>query len=160
MTPAARRTAVLSLALLAVLALPACGETRGSTASSQPSTAGGPTLTGQDAEALERWTQAAITDYRYRIEPQCECLGVPLLVEVRDGAVVGVRPSESPFADEVALAVPDLIGYVGSARRTDASVEVVYDAELGYPMRIVRDRVAGAIDDEVTFVVRDFERLG
>ena len=157
-------TGARSLPALALpLLLAACGQASppvgGSTSPTATTTAFA--LQGEDAVAYQRWLDAGIADYRFSVQAQCFCPQVdPAVVTVRDGAVVSVEPSGSFVWPEVMVAVPDLFVSIDDARDKYDEVDVTYDEQLGYPRRIFEDRIGNAIDDEVTFVVSDFEQLG
>jgi hypothetical protein len=108
------------------------------------------------------WAGAGIDDYTITIERMCFCPDVgPYEVAVEDGEAVSVsKDGEEVPLDDASLAtwpltVDDLFAEIDEAERTADEVTVVYDATLGYPTRISIDRIEDAIDDEMSFVVRD-----
>jgi hypothetical protein len=150
---------VLPLVAAAVMGLSACGDAAQPPAGTEPS-ASAPALEGRDAAAYERWLAAGIDDYRFAVDVLCFCVEQsPIVVTVRDGVVVSVEPEDPEYWGEVAVAVPDLFALVVDAREEYDRVEVTYDRLLGYPREIFEDRIEQAVDDEVTFAIRDFEPL-
>lgn len=154
-----RALALLGAGVVVAGSLVACGNSPPPGAGPSGSSSE-PPLQDQDAAAYQRWVESGIDDYRFSVTAQCFCVEQePLVVTVRDGQVVSVTPESARYWREVAVPVPDQFAAIAEARDQYATVEVTYDAELGYPRRIAEDRIANATDDEVTFFVSDFQQL-
>jgi hypothetical protein len=112
-----------------------------------------------------RWFNYGFTDYQFTIARGCECLPEmtgPVLVEVRGGVVAERRyisgTSVDPQYSDLFTAVPGLFDLIDEALRRDAAgLAVRYNAAFGYPESIQIDWVAGAVDDEVSYHITDFE---
>jgi hypothetical protein len=147
---------VLRLSVLGLLALGACSDATGP----------------DDAAALlaqnrDLWASAGVTSYRYTISRSCECVpesAGPVTVEVRDGQVVDRRYASGAAVNlqysEIFTTVPGLFAIIQEAVDLPAaSLAVRYHEQFGYPESIAIDRVAGAVDDEVSYRVTGFTVL-
>ncbi len=105
--------------------------------------------------------------YRYTLDIDCFCPWGRFDVVVRNGEVVqarrvgsgGVGGSGQPPG---ALTIDGLFTVVSQARSSSspaANVTVSYDERYGYPQRISIDRIADAVDDEISYTVSDFQVL-
>lgn len=105
--------------------------------------------------------------YRYTLTVDCFCPGGRFDVVVRNGEVVhsrrtgsgGVGGSGDPPGG---LTIDGLFTLVSQARGSSppaANVTVSYDERFGYPQRISIDRIADAVDDEISYTVSDFRVL-
>lgn len=119
-----------------------------------------PTSVAQGPRAT--WADAGIDTYTITIERMCFCPDVgPYEVSVEDGEAVSVTKDgeDVPLDDESLatwpLTVEDLFAEVDDAERTADDVTVSYDATLGFPRKIFIDHIENAIDDEMSYVVRD-----
>jgi hypothetical protein len=93
-------------------------------------------------QAQERWEQAGIDTYEYRLEWECRCFAQsqqPIWIVVKDGELHRARTASGndpiPINQEnVFLAVEGIFGIVGEAifRHADR-IDVTYDHILGYP---------------------------
>jgi hypothetical protein len=118
-------------------------------------------LTDADRAARELWLAAGPADYRFTVDVRCFCpTAEPVEVTVSDGQVVSARPAPPEYWSAVVVPVPDLFRLVGELRGSADSVDVSYDAELGFPTDISVDRITEAVDDEVSYVVTDLTPLG
>jgi len=120
----------------------------------------------QFAHARGRWEAHEPVAYRFRISRSCECTGTEaVIVEVRNGVVQSRRyaangalvPAEGPGLYPSIDGIFDLIEQF--RREGVDQIAVRYDDELGYPRSISVDRYREAVDDEVYYSIRDFERL-
>lgn len=157
-----RRLAAVCL----VLTLSACdlfGEGRPDRVNGRPVV----TSTSPDglAEALARWVEADLDDYRVEYARACECLQAaagPFLVTVRDGTVTDVASlGGEPLPDGFApFTVERLFATIGDAFDEGAdAVEVTYDVALGLPVRVAIDYDERVADEELYVEVTGFERL-
>ncbi|MDX2007098.1 MAG: DUF6174 domain-containing protein [Meiothermus sp.] len=116
----------------------------------------------------QRWENQQINDYRFTLEARCFCPKErvdPVRVEVRGGQPVslvyadsGAPPGRAYWDNE--NTIDKLFAIIqANAGKPGVRLEVTYDAALSYPARVLLDPVAGAVDDEVTYVVSSFERL-
>lgn len=110
------------------------------------------------------WADAGIDAYTITIERMCFCPDVgPYEVTVEDGEAVSVtKDGDDVPLDDASLAtwpltVEDLFAEGDEAERTADEVTIVYDETLGYPTKIFIDRIENAIDDEMSYVVRDLQ---
>lgn len=108
------------------------------------------------------WADAGIDTYTITIERMCFCPDVgPYEVSVVGGEAVSVSkdgedvPLDDPSLATWPLTVEDLFAEVDEAERTADDVTVSYDATLGFPKKLFIDRIENAIDDEMSYVVRD-----
>ena len=123
----------------------------------------GPDEVLQSARA--RWADAGIRDYSITVRRTCECtpemIG-PVVVEVRNGAVVSRQYSSNGAAVSPALAssfpsVEGLFEILDEAARSRAPrVDARYDSQLGYPTYVAIDRDRLVADDEIIYSVTDF----
>jgi Family of unknown function (DUF6174) len=169
MRPGARILLALT-ALLAVAALAAaCSNGDSPEVSPSPTSAtveptGQPTTTASTAyhEALNRWTAAAIRDYRFTIQRRCECpdeWSAPTIVTVRDGVAVSATIEGNPAPEGAALTIDDLFTAIGDALNQPVATLVTYDPDLGFPLDVQLDLEAIAVDGGLSLTVSNFERL-
>ncbi|KRC54825.1 MULTISPECIES: DUF6174 domain-containing protein [unclassified Nocardioides] len=149
---------LLAPALTAVLALglSACSHEDDATASDPTGTDPSPTVTDDGAPT---WPTFAPADYTYRLEVMCFCpMTGPVEVTVADGEVVsatGLRnPGKGrPAPEFLRLTINDVI-----AKANDPSVakaDVTWPDGQDHPSRVAIDQIENAVDDEVTYVIRD-----
>lgn len=111
-----------------------------------------------DPDRLERawatWQARGLRRYVTRVETICFCLpGRPVLTEVRGRTVTSVRAQGRPRElRRRGYEVPQLYRLLRRAFRTADEVSVRFRG--GVPRYVFLDRIAGAVDDEVTYVVR------
>lgn len=133
-------------------------------ASAQPSAPGG-TLTPAPDPADARYPPFEPTDYTYTLAVGCFCAdgGTPMAITVVDGEVTeavysengrGVQEGETA-PDFRELTINDVIETANDP--TLAFVDVTWPDDQDYPSVISIDRIAEAIDDEVTYFLSDVE---
>jgi hypothetical protein len=112
-------------------------------------------------ERQRQWNEAQPASYRFTVAAQCFCLEAftrPRTITVRDNEVVAEEPSAGDDADpDRILTVDDLFDRARVAIDNADAVEIVYDDEFDFPSTIAIDDMLEAIDDEITYVVTDFE---
>lgn len=115
--------------------------------------------------ARARWAEVGINDYSITVRRACECtpeMMGPVVVEVRDGAVVSRVYSSNGAAVDASHAslfptVDGLFDILDEAARTRAArVQGKYDSYYGYPTYAAIDRDRLVVDDEVIYTVTDF----
>ena len=117
----------------------------------------GSPYTDELEDAEQRWADAAIDAYTYELTWRCFCPagGVPVAIEVQGGEVVAATPAE-PLDEVPDDTVPDLFAIVSDAIASEPdSLDVTYDATLGYPTRLDVDPMVNALDEEYGFEARD-----
>lgn len=119
----------------------------------------------------EKWQDANISHYRYRLHISCFCVFVenmPLVIEVQDGEVVSMEFQNGVEIDPAIR--QDLFDKYATIDRLFAELEaglngaadkvtVEYDATYGFPTRADIDFIEEAIDDELYLSISDFEAL-
>lgn len=135
------RRAVVGLALVALLAVPACSDPLGPAASD---------LT----RAMLRWNGAQITTYEFTVVRSCFCYVRRLRVTVDHDSVVSVTDLDTNLAVDTTylrdmLTVDRVFALI---RRTidskPASLRADYDAQLGYPVTFSVDPDFQTADEE------------
>lgn len=104
--------------------------------------------------------------YRYTLTIGCFCPGGRFDVVVRDGEVTSSRRDGSGGLAGApgGVSIDDLFTVVRQARGDSSSppaanVAVSYHERYGYPERLRIDRIADAVDDEISYTVSDFQVL-
>jgi Family of unknown function (DUF6174) len=151
----ARVTLALALVLLA-----ACGGVdRGGDTSERPRSDDQRVVELDERRA--RWEEQRPTAYLFTVAAQCFCLdtfSTPRTVTVQDGQAVSEDPApDQTTAPERIRTVDDLFDRARAAIDDAEAVEIEYDNEFDFPAAIDIDHLIEAIDDEVTYVVTDFE---
>ncbi len=114
----------------------------------------------------ETWQSRAVNQYGYRLQITCFCsmdIVQPVFVEVDNNAITGVQLVET--GEELAQSqfkffytIEGLFGAVQNAIDEGAdSLGAMYDAQLGYPTRIIIDFSRGLADDELVLEASDLE---
>lgn len=160
-----RRTLLATATAIALTALTGCGgddttatdPTSRTTSSSQPTTS--PTVgTYPDFEA---------TDYTYLLEQRCFCpLTGPVKVTVEDGEVTDAviargghgmkKGSDAP--SYLRLTINDIIARANDTKA--AKVDVDWPEGQDWPSKVYVDKVENAMDDEITYLIRDVQVAG
>ena len=114
------------------------------------------------------WAAGEPAAYEFTLEHQCFCsheFTMPVVVTVRDGQVESRQfaatgaPVDTLWAAAF-TSVDGLFDVIQDAiRRNAAYLEVTYDPQRGYPVRIDIDYRAEIADDEMTVLVRKFRPL-
>lgn len=118
------------------------------------------------ADARRRWDSLNIVSYEYVLQRSCFCpieTVRPYRVRVLNGAVVDARDVETgaaPPAGLPILTIPELFAVIEDALDQSAySLEVDYDAQRGYPVRIAIDYDRQTADEELGFRASEFLSL-
>jgi len=127
----------------------------------------GPTGPVADVAAGQRglWTSLGIRSYTFTIERQCFCpedWRGPFEVTVIGGAAALVKyQGRGALADRVAD-LPKTMEAAFDLVLANISTEpdVVYDDRFGFPLRIALDPMKNTADDEVTYVISNFQPAG
>ncbi len=113
-------------------------------------------------EARAQWVAQAIHHYRFTIRQSCFCFPPARTVHltVSDGEISLYSDEEGPLPDDdyMALSVDDLFAKVEQAiLAPDSAVTVQYHPDYGFPVDVDLDWAVGAIDDEIRYIVSNFE---
>ena len=119
-----------------------------------------------------KWQEAKIPHYRFDLRIVCYCPfrgRMPLHVEVLDGQIVSMQDvrggvitqSDIHFEYFERHATIDRLFSLLQTYQSGKSdrVTVKFHPMYGFPERITVDRIKGAADDEIGFVVSKFEQL-
>lgn len=104
----------------------------------------------------KKWEAVGPKSYKYRLRRLCFCLPGfvgPFLITVKNGKVVDVV-FEGQGSKPAELDVPTIDGLFDIIAKNlgkVAKITVKYDFALGFPTSIAIDRIALAIDDEITY---------
>lgn len=127
-------------------------------------------------QARDKWQAANISHYRFNLHISCFCVfteNMPLVIEVKDGAVVSM---EYQNGNEIDPQLLDLFNryttidklfdgleagfdFEGDDQGPADKVTVTYDETYGFPTEITIDFVEEAIDDELYLTISGFEPL-
>jgi hypothetical protein len=121
----------------------------------------------RDRETLEanrqRWNEHGYTNYAFTLRMDCFCAingPVTVLVVADSARVVTVQSTGEVINAPWIPTIKKLFDYIDQTiARGPAVLRVTYDPVLGYPVEIVSDPVANAVDDEVTYTVSSVNRL-
>ena len=138
----------------------------GAAASTTPSPTPSPTGTVSTTQKIGEHPAYPHADYSYDLEVQCFCpsFGQPVRVTVQDGEVASAvwtkkGPGHARGAEAteewVRLSINEVLSEAADPR-WDA-VEVTWPAGQDHPDRVAIDRVENAVDDEVTYLLRNVE---
>ncbi|MBD2663379.1 hypothetical protein B6N60_03261 [Richelia sinica FACHB-800] len=112
------------------------------------------------------WKEKDVKNYRYRLSKSCFCAPAargPVLIVVKDGVTTSVTSEETGQAVDPELfkqydSVPKLFAVIQDAiDRKAASLNVKYDAKLGYPTQINIDYDTQIADEELYLTIDKFE---
>lgn len=110
------------------------------------------------------WRDSGITSYQYTFQRSCFCVPTEdIVVIVSSGAVMEAfyTPGGSPLTPlELAglMTVEELFSTIQRALNSDTStVAVDYNAGTGYPEQVSVDWIVMAVDDEITYFVKDLQ---
>ena len=111
-------------------------------------------------ESRRKWVEKGIKNYQFEFQRICFCPPAytkKVKLTVRDGVVESIQQADTgEVVDkskyEFYLTVEGLFDYIQAAIDKKAhSVNVLYDAELGYPTSVEVDYIERAVDDEIRF---------
>lgn len=167
MSPRLRLLAALPLLLLP---LSACGSDDGDraadpasdTPSGTPSTTGTPTGSPSATDtpsSTGKYPEFEAADYVYRLRVLCFCPQVGTVeVTVADGAVTDAVIAGGPRKGQAAPEFTRLTINEVIAKANDpaaAKVQVEWPDGQDHPTSVQIDRIANAVDDEVTYAIKD-----
>lgn len=109
-------------------------------------------------QAMQRWSQVNVVNYRITVNMSSFAGYKPETVEVMNGAVVNTAATRSPFRF---VTVPDLFGIarreIGDSTRTIITLK--YNLMYGYPMMIDSDTALCVTDSSHSYWVTAFTPL-
>ncbi len=121
------------------------------------------------ASNMDKWNKQGPTHYRFQLTISCFCPFmdvIPVTVEVQNGQIVSLTDvNGQPLADnfratfEEAATIEGLFAIAAENIANADKVEIVYDAQYGFPTSIIVDRIKLAVDDEISYYVEAFEVL-
>lgn len=114
-----------------------------------------------------RWRDRKIDSYEFTLQIQCFCpppANIPLKIWVKQGKIVKVTNSQTqqqltlPLQPDVKT-IDQLFEIINQAiqQKVDHLV-VTYDAQWGYPTKIVIDPQKMIADEETSYFVTDFKK--
>jgi hypothetical protein len=110
--------------------------------------------------AGRRWAAAGLTDYRYVLTVHCECdveTSGPFEITVRNGRVVtSVRRADGGEAMVGAASIAEIFDVIEARIGAGTDVDIVYDATFGYPVEVIIDPEAVAVDGGLAFSITEF----
>jgi hypothetical protein len=111
-------------------------------------------------EARSRWADASITDYEFVVTVHCECPDEergPFRITVSNGEPVAAhRTTDGSDAAEHAATIDDVFDAIALSIGAEIEVAVTYDAQFGYPVDVVIDVPAVAVDGGSAFTISEF----
>ena len=127
-------------------------------------------------QARDKWQAANISHYRFNLFISCFCVfneDMPLIIEVKDGAVVSMELTSGKEIDPQLLelfqryetidklfdGIEKSFELEGSEQGAADKVTVEYDATYGFPTKIDIDFIEQAADDELYLSISGFEAL-
>lgn len=114
--------------------------------------------------AAARWEEAALTDYRYVLTIHCMCpaeITGPFEITIADSRVDSVKWfGDGEETDAEVLTVEEALEMIGLAVVAGTDVDVDYDSLFGYPIQVIIDPEAVAVDGGLAFGITDFEVFG
>ncbi|MUG98791.1 hypothetical protein F7734_43470 [Scytonema sp. UIC 10036] len=116
-----------------------------------------------------RWNEQNIVNYRYTFSNGCFCIPDargPVVIEVRNGQTTSItsvetgQPVTNPEFFQQYNTIPKLFNVIQDAiNRKAESLNVEYNAKLGYPTQINIDYSAQIADEEVFLTIEKFEEI-
>lgn len=125
-------------------------------------------VSGQLQLARQRWASQHLSNYRYVVQVGCFCpaeVTEPTRIEVRNDAPVAItnlrtgQPDPSPSFQDIATIDQLFVVIQHALTRGADDIKVQYDATYGYPHSIMVDFHRNATDDEISYLVDQFEVL-
>jgi hypothetical protein len=160
------RLRLLTVVPLLLLPLSACGHENDDRAAdgTAPATSPSPTASpSATPSSTGRYPAFAATDYVYRLEVLCfgpQAGPVRVKVEggkVADATVLSGAGKGRPAPDYTRLSIDDIIAKANDPAA--AKVQVTWPAGQDHPTSVSIDRIANAIDDEVTYTIKNVRVL-
>lgn len=114
------------------------------------------------------WKQSNISDYRFvssRLQGGVSGW-VPVLIEVKSGKAVSMKPAQKPAELERTDGYEDfdtvekMFDEIQKHINNGDNVQVTYNKEFGYPERITIVPKAGPVDSQFTIEITKFKRIG
>ena len=115
----------------------------------------------------QRWIAQDIRDYRYQLQVLCFCppdITKPVIIEVRNAEPVAVTdvtsgaPVDTDYFDNYNT-INKMFATIQDAFDRDAYKVTVSYHQLGYPTNIYIDFIQLAADDEITYIISNFQPL-
>lgn len=152
--------------VLALAALAGCGDDESTTAtdsSRESATTSDPT----SPPTVGSYPELDATDYSYVLEQICFCpVTGPVKVTVEDGEVTSAvitksspgmkKGSDAP--EYLWITINEVIAYANDTEA--AEVDVEWPEGQDWPSKVAVDRMENAVDDEITFLVRNVQVAG
>ncbi|TNM37555.1 hypothetical protein FHP29_17270 [Nocardioides albidus] len=119
------------------------------------------TATGSPGSGGASYPSFAAEDYSYHLEVLCYCPQVGTVeVVVRDGEVTQATSLDGPAAGTAApdfawLSIDDIIEQANAPGIAKAKVK--WPDGQDHPTSVMLDRIANAVDDEVTYTIKDVQ---
>ena len=111
-------------------------------------------------EARSQWEAASITDYEFVVTVHCMCAEEargPFRITVTDGvAVAAQRTTDDSDAVDHAVTIDEVFDAIELSILAEIEVAVTYDEQFGYPVDVVIDVPAVAVDGGSAFTISDF----
>ncbi|MDZ8187585.1 MAG: DUF6174 domain-containing protein [Nostoc sp. ChiSLP02] len=115
------------------------------------------------------WNQKNISNYRYTFSNSCFCIPDargPVVIEVRNGQIKSVTSVETgqkvpnPEYFDRYNTIPKLFNVIQDAiNRRAASLDIDYNAKLGYPTEINVDYNIQIADEEIYLKIENFQKI-
>lgn len=163
---------LLALSLAGALLLSGCGSatddspTADASGSSSPSgspsaESAPPSPDGKDpAATLQRardlWQSNGPSNYTWTVERICYCPPQRVHATVSDGEAEAVKGASGPGLKQIAV-MEDLFDLIEKEIRQADKVTASYDPETGAVQKFESDRLRGAADDEIGYVVKQLK---
>ena len=118
-----------------------------------------------------KWHFYNVEHYRFQLNALCHCLQMditPVTIEVLNGKVVAITGEDGTHLEQNAeyLSVlgdnktaEGLFDQIQRENFKDDVIQVTYDGKNGFPLVMIFDRIRNGIDDELVYVVKNFEVL-
>ena len=96
-----------------------------------------------------KWHIHHVDHYRFELRAICHCWTQPMTIEVRNGKIVSGGNKT----------IEDLFDQIQKEDFEDDVINVTYDGKYGFPLVMMFDRVRNGDDDELMYVISNFEVL-
>ena len=119
----------------------------------------------------QRWQAAKVNNYSYVMQQHCFCPSEyrqPMRVLVKNGNVVSAtvisdEEVDKEVSSQVLQSLYTIQGWFGviedASDQNAARIDVVYDAELGFPKKIEIDMRERMVDDEQSIVISSVTKV-